>query len=106
MTTPVACSLRVAASPLKGAAPAAWRSQFRGEYQTHPRRLLTACSRSAPQGAAAAARQSRFRAALERSAFAPDAGVLSVCRMRCPVSGVLRVQAAGKRRVATAGRLL
>ena len=30
MTTPVACSLRVAASPLKGATPAAWQSQFRG----------------------------------------------------------------------------
>jgi len=28
--TPVACSLRVAASPLKGATPAAWQSQFRG----------------------------------------------------------------------------
>jgi len=29
MLIPVACSLRVAASPLKGAAPAAWHSQFR-----------------------------------------------------------------------------
>jgi hypothetical protein len=106
MTTPVACSLRVAASPLKGAAPAAWRSQFRGDHQAHPRRLLTACSRSAPQGAAAAARQSRFRAALDRSPFAPDASVVSVCRMRCAFSGVLRVQAAGKRRLGMAGRLL
>ena len=29
MNTPVACSLRVAASPLKGATSAAWQSQFR-----------------------------------------------------------------------------
>ncbi len=74
----------------------------------HPRRLLTACSRSAPQGAAAAARQSRFRAALERSAFAPDASVVSVCRMRCTVSGMLRVEASTQRRRASAkaGRLL
>jgi hypothetical protein len=31
--------------------------------------------------------------------------VVSVCRLRCPFSGVLRVQAAGKRRLAKAGRL-
>jgi len=30
MNTPVACSLRVAASPLKGATPAARQSRFRG----------------------------------------------------------------------------
>jgi hypothetical protein len=76
MTTPVACSLRVAASPLKGAAPAAWQSQFRG----------TPGARH----------------------FAPEARVVSVCRLRCPFSGVLRVQAAGQRRRANtlAGRLL
>jgi hypothetical protein len=74
MNTPVACSLRVAGSPLKGAAPAAWRSQFRGTPGFDH--------------------------------IAPDAPSLSVCRMRCPISGVLRVQAAGKRRLATAGRLL
>ena len=74
MNTPVACSLRVAASPLKGAAPADWRSQFRGTPGFDH--------------------------------IAPDAPSLSVCRMRCPISGVLRVQAAGKRRLATAGRLL
>ncbi len=34
MTTPVACSLRVAASPLKGATPAARRSRFRGVSRT------------------------------------------------------------------------
>ena len=66
MNTPVACSLRVAASPLKGAAPAAWRSQFRG-----------------PPGF---------------DHIAPDAPSLSVCRMRCPFSGVLRVEAVAQRR--------
>jgi hypothetical protein len=30
MNTPVACSLRVAPSPLQGATPAAWQSQIRG----------------------------------------------------------------------------
>jgi len=74
MTTPVACSRRVAASPLKGAAPAAWQSQFRG-------------TPGFGHGA-------------------PDAPVWSVCRVRSQITGVLRVQAAGKRRLATAGRLL
>jgi hypothetical protein len=75
MTTPVAGSLRVAASPLKGAVPSTWRSQFRGTPGFDH--------------------------------LAPDAPVLSVCRMRCPISGVLRVQATGKRRLAAvAGRFL
>ena len=34
MTTPLACSLRVAASPLKGATPAARQSRFRGVSRT------------------------------------------------------------------------
>lgn len=102
MNTPVACSLRVAASPLKGAAPAAWRSQFRGAFEGHPRRAL----RDPLQGAVPAAWQSQFRGTPGFDRFAPDAMALSVCRVRCPISGVLRVQAAGHRRLATAGRLL
>ena len=43
------------------------------------------------------ASRSRSRAALECSPFAPDMRVLSVCRMRCAVSGVLRVDAVSRR---------
>ncbi len=61
--------------PLKGAVPAAWRSQFRGTPGFDH--------------------------------FAPDAPVWSVCRVRCQITGVLRVQAAGQRRLAaTSGRTM
>lgn len=33
---PVACSLRVAAYPLKGASPVAWQSQFHGDCWNFP----------------------------------------------------------------------
>ncbi len=62
---------RASRDPLKGAAPAAWRSQFRGTPGVRH--------------------------------FAPDAPLLSVCRLRCPVSGMLRVGAVSKR-VSLAGR--
>ena len=44
---PVACSLRVAASPLKGASPAAWQSQFRGDPRMAPH--FTQASRVTPR---------------------------------------------------------
>ncbi len=69
----------------------------------HPRRA----SRDPLKGAAPAAWQSQFRGTPGFDRFAPNAIALSVCRVRCPISGVLRVQAAGQRRLtAAAGRLL
>ena len=69
----------------------------------HPRRA----SRVPLKGAAPVAWQSQFRGTPGFDHFAPDAPVWSVCRVRCQITGVLRVQAAGQRRLAaTAGRAL
>ena len=109
MNTPVACSLRVDTSPLKGATPAARQSRFRGEFQAHPHRLLTACSRSAPQGATPAAWQSQIRG-VPGWGLAVRSAVISVCTQRGNVTGMLRVEAVAHRRrvvpVAARGRLV
>ena len=69
---------------------------------------LRRASRDPLKGAVPAAWQSQFRGTPGFDHVAPDAPALSVCRLRCPITGVLRVQAAGKRRRTNtlAGRLL
>ena len=69
----------------------------------HPRRAL----RDPLKGAVPPAWQSQFRGTPGFDHVAPDGPVLSVCRLPAPMVGVLRVQAAGQRRLSTAsGRLL
>ena len=75
----------------------------------HPHRLLTACSRSAPQGATPAARQSRFRDVPGFGPFLP-ASLVNVGRMGGSTTGVLRVEVVAHRRrvvpVSVRGRLV
>ena len=75
----------------------------------HPHRLLTACSRSAPQGATPAAWQSRFRDVPDFGPFLP-ASLVNVGRMSGATTGMLRVEAVANRRravsVSARGRLV
>jgi len=58
------------------------------------------------KGAVPAAWPSQFRGTPGFGHAVPDAPMLSVARVRCAISGVLRVQATGQRRLAAAaGRL-
>ena len=75
----------------------------------HPHRLLTACSRSAPQGATPAAWQSQFRGVRGFGQFLP-ASLVNVGRMGGSTTGMLRVEVVANRRravsVAARGRLV
>ncbi len=64
MTTPVACSLRVAASPLKGALPVARQSRFHGGMRPTPVACSLRVAASPLKGALPVARQSRFHGSL------------------------------------------